>query len=189
METDRRREAVDLAYREHAADVYRVTYAILRDPEVAADAMQDVFGKAFQHWDEYDSQRPLRPWLHAIATRRALDLLRWRKVRALALPWLHLEARDRERFSADPAEALSQREGIEHELRRLAPRTRAALILRHYYGYSYAEIAKLLGTNPGTVGSLISRAHTQMRGRLLADRELLDDGAEAASQPDQEAFP
>jgi RNA polymerase sigma-70 factor, ECF subfamily len=188
METDPRRDAVDQAYREYGADVYRVTYAILRDPEVAADAMQDVFGKAFQHWDEYDSQRPLRPWLHAIATRRALDLLRWRKVRALALPWLHHEARNQERFGTDPAEALSQREGIERELQRIAPRGRAALILRHYYGYTYAEIAKLLGASPGTVGSLISRAHTQLRARLLPDGELADDSPGSATQPDREAF-
>jgi RNA polymerase sigma-70 factor (ECF subfamily) len=189
MEIERRRQAVDHAYREYSGDVYRVAYAIVRDPEVAADAVQDVFGRAFERWDEYDSQRPLRPWLHAIATRRALDLLRWRRVRTLALPWLHQEARNRDQVGADPADALSLHEGVERELQRLTPRARAALILRHYYGYSYAEIAKLLGTNPGTVGSLISRAHTQMRRRLLADRELLDDGAEAATQPDQEAFP
>ena len=107
---------------------------------------------------------------------------------ALALPWLHLEARDRERFSADPAEALSQREGIERELQHIAPRARAALILRHYYGYTYAEIAKLLGASPGTVGSLISRAHTQLRARLLPDRELADDSAGSATHPDREAF-
>jgi RNA polymerase sigma-70 factor (ECF subfamily) len=188
METDRRREAVDQAYREYGADVYRVTYAILRDPEVAADAVQDVFGKAFRHWHEYDSQRPLRPWLHAIATRRALDLLRWRKVRALALPWLHREARDRERLGADPADALSQREAIERHLQTIAPRARAALILRHYYGYTYGEIAKLLGASPGTVGSLISRAHAQLRARLLPDGDLADDGTGSATQPDREAF-
>ena len=37
MESDSRREALELAYREYSADVYRVTFAILRDPEVAAD--------------------------------------------------------------------------------------------------------------------------------------------------------
>ena len=188
METDLRREAVDQAYREYSADVYRVTYAILRDPEVAADAMQDVFGRAFEHWDEYDVQRPLRPWLHAIATRRALDLLRWRKVRSLALPWLHIEARQAEGVGGDPADALSLSEGIERELQGIAPRARAALILRHYYGYTYAEIAKLLGTSPGTVGSLISRAHTHLRASLLAQRELVSDSSGSAIQPDQEAF-
>ena len=188
MDTDSRRGAVEQAYREHSADVYRVTYAILRDPEVAADAMQDVFGRAFERWDEYDSQRPLRPWLHAIATRRALDLLRWRKVRSIALPWLQQEARRREGAGSDPAEVLSVREGIERELQAVSPRARAALILRHYYGYTYAEIATFLGTNPGTVGSLISRAHTQLRARLLADAERASSSSGSATQPDQEAF-
>lgn len=188
MDTDRRREAVGRAYREYSTDVYRVTYAILRDPDVAEDAMQDVFGRALQHWDEYDVQRPLRPWLHAIATRRALDLLRWRRVRSLALPWLRLEARDRERAGRDPAEVLSQREGIERELDGIPPRARAALILRHYHGYTYAEIATLLGASSGTVGSLISRAHARLRDRLLANGEPAEDGSDGPSQPDQEAF-
>ena len=189
MEPDDRREAVGRAYREYSGDVYRVTYAILREAEIAADAMQDVFGRALEHWDEYDQQRPLRPWLHAIATRRALDLLRFRKVRSLALPWLYMGARQREHLARDPAETLSLRDDVERELQGIPPRARAALILRHYYGYTYAEIAKLIGTSPGTVGSLISRAHTHLRARLLADRELVDEGPGSANKPDQEAFP
>lgn len=188
METDRRREALELAYRDYRDDVYRVTYAILHDPEVAADAMQDVFSRAFEHWDEYDSQRPLRAWLHAIATRRALDLLRWRKVRSLALPWLHVEARQGERFGSDPADALSLREGVERELQGIAPRARAALILRHYYGYPYADIARFLGTSHGTVGSLISRAHARLRVRLVAYRDSGDDSSASPTQRDQEAL-
>ena len=187
MEPEDRHDAVERAYREFSADVYRVTYAILRDPEVAADAVHDVFGRALEHWDEYDPQRPMRPWLHAIATRRAFDLLRWRRVRVLALPGLQAEARERERIATDQAGALSLRDRMEVELQEIAPRARAALVLRHYYGYSYAEIARFVGTSPGNVGSLISRAHTRLRVRLTADLERLDDSPGGATQPDQEA--
>ena len=188
MEPEDRRDAVERAYREFSADVYRVTYAILRDPEVAADAMHDVFGRVLEHWDEYDPQRPTRPWLHAIATRRAFDLLRWRRVRAVALPWLRAEARQRERIATDQAGAFSLPDRVEIELQGVAPRARAALVLRHYYGYSYAEIARFVGTSPGNVGSLISRAHARLRARLKADLETLDDRSSGATQPDQEAF-
>jgi hypothetical protein len=41
------------------------------------------------------------------------------------------------------------------------------VVLRHFYGYDYAEIASFLGTNPGNIGSLLSRAHADLR-RLLA---------------------
>ena len=52
----------------------------------------------------------------------------------------------------------------------LKPETRAALVLRHYYGYEYAEIAAFLGTKPGSVGSTLSRAHAQLRD-LLGPRD------------------
>ena len=45
----------------------------------------------------------------------------------------------------------------------LKPEARAALVLRHYYGYDYAEIARFLRTSPGNVGSILSRAHATLR--------------------------
>ena len=43
------------------------------------------------------------------------------------------------------------------------------LVLRHYYGYDYAEIAGFLRTSPGNVGSILSRAHASLRARLTTD--------------------
>ena len=83
---DQRRDAVDRAYRDHADDVYRVAFAILRDTEAAVDATQDTFARAFERWDQYDSNRSLRAWLHGIVSHAALDALRRRRVRRLAVP-------------------------------------------------------------------------------------------------------
>ena len=52
----------------------------------------------------------------------------------------------------------------------LKPDVRAALVLRHYYGYDYAEIAGFLRTSPGNVGSILSRAHASLRTRLTTDQ-------------------
>jgi RNA polymerase sigma-70 factor (ECF subfamily) len=51
----------------------------------------------------------------------------------------------------------------------LKPDARAALVLRHYYGYDYAEIGRFLRTSPGNVGSILSRAHGTLRTRLAAE--------------------
>jgi len=56
----------------------------------------------------------------------------------------------------------------------LKPDVRAALVLRHYYGYDYAEIAGFLRTNPGNIGSILSRAHTTLRARLTTDHTPAD---------------
>src|SRR5690349_24068867 len=81
MELELRRQAVERAYRDHADDVFRVAYAILRDTEAAMDATQDAFARAFERWAQYDANRPLRAWLHGIAANAALDALRRRRIR------------------------------------------------------------------------------------------------------------
>jgi RNA polymerase sigma-70 factor (ECF subfamily) len=177
MEHELRRQAVERAYRDHADDVYRVAYAILRDPDAAADATHDSFARAFERWEQYDANRPLRAWLHGIVTHAALDAVRRRKVRGPGLGPGHLEGNGGVREivvvdptgGADPALRVVHRRLVDEALAMLKPDARAALVLRHYHGYDYAEIATFLGTTPGNVGSIISRAHATLRTRMTAD--------------------
>lgn len=181
-----RREAVERAYRDHAADVFRVAYAILRDREAAADATHDTFARAFERWEQYDPNRPLRAWLHGIVSHAALDAVRRRRVRGLGLG-TGVGRRGaggvREIVvdpapDADPALVVARRRLVDEVLAGLKPDARAALVLRHCYGYDYAEIGALLGTSAGNVGSILSRAGAAIRARLEA---------EAASAGDVEA--
>jgi len=168
---DQRRDAVDRAYRDHADDVYRVAFAILRDTEAAVDATQDTFARAFERWDRYDSNRSLRAWLHGIVSHAALDALRRRRVRRLAGPAVAQLGRvsGGGAWGTDPSSGVGDRDLVETALADLKPDVRAALVLRHYYGYDYAEIATFLRTSPGNVGSILSRAHVALRARLAAD--------------------
>jgi RNA polymerase sigma-70 factor, ECF subfamily len=168
--TDRelRDRAADQAYRDHATEVYRVAYGILRDPDEAIDATHDTFARAWERWEQYDSQRPLRAWLHGIVVHLALDQLRRRRVRRLAVPTLgrQVVAEIGTGAGADPATDVVRRHVVEEALATLRPEARAALVLRHYYGYDYAQIGAFLGTGSGTVGSILSRAHAGLRDRL-----------------------
>jgi RNA polymerase sigma-70 factor (ECF subfamily) len=168
---DLRRDAVDRAYREYADDVYRVAFAILRDTEAAVDATHDTFARAFERWDRYDGNRSLRAWLHGIVSHAALDDLRRRRVRQLAVPAVARigPLTGGGAWGADPSIGVADRDLVESALADLKPDTRAALVLRHYYGYDYAEIAGFLRTNPGNVGSILSRAHAALRERLATD--------------------
>lgn len=170
-EQDLRREAVERAYRDHADDVYRVALAILRDRDAAVDATHDCFARAFERWEQYDVHRPMRAWLHGIVSHAALDDLRRRRVRRLAVPAVaQLRAVSSTSIDdGDPADEVVTRGLVEDGLAVLKPDARAALILRHYYGYDYAEIAGFLRTSPGNVGSILSRAHATLRLRLSAD--------------------
>src|ERR671937_27453 len=88
MDAALRDRAIDQAYRAHATEVYRVAYGVLRDADDALDATHDAFARAWERWEQYDSQRPLRAWLHGIVVHLALDRLRRRRVRRLAVPVL-----------------------------------------------------------------------------------------------------
>ena len=189
IESERDR-AADRAYRDHANDVYRVAYGILRDPDEALDATHDTFARAWERWDQYDSQRPLRGWLHGIVVHLALDQLRRRKVRRLALPALGRGGVTAIDASAapDPAEDVARRQLVDHALDGLRPEVRATLILRHYYGYDYAQIAAFLGVSSGTVGSTLSRAHTSIRERFEA-QGLVGSSPDAVVAPGPGAAP
>jgi RNA polymerase sigma-70 factor (ECF subfamily) len=163
--------AVERVYRDHADDVYRVALAILRDPDAAVDATHDTFARAFDRWHQYDENRPVRAWLHGIVSHAALDALRRRRVRTLALPRIG-EVRATPAagtLDSDPARHLADRDEVEGALAGPKPEARAALVLRHYYGYDYAEIGRFLRTSPGNVGSILSRSHATLRTRLAAE--------------------
>ena len=124
MDRELRLQSVDLAYRDHAADVYRVAYAILRDPDGALDATHDTFARAFERWERYDANRPLRAWLHGIVTHIALDALRRRRVRQLAVPVLgRIDAARFERpdGGGDPSVDVIRRQIVDEGLAGLKP--------------------------------------------------------------------
>jgi RNA polymerase sigma-70 factor (ECF subfamily) len=179
IESERDR-AADQAYRDHANDVYRVAYGILRDPDEALDATHDTFARAWERWDQYDNQRPLRGWLHGIVVHLALDQLRRRRVRRLAIPLLGRSPVSpiESSMNRDPADDVARRQLVETALDGLRPEVRATLILGHYYGYDYAQIGTYLGMSSGTVGSTLSRAHAAIRRKL----EALEPKAAAASE-------
>ena len=169
IESERDR-AADQAYRDHANDVYRVAYGILRDPDEALEATHDTFARAWERWDQYDNQRPVRGWLHGIVVHLALDQLRRRRVRRLALPVLGRATASLEHTTQpDPADEVTRRHIVEAALDGLRPEVRATLVLRHFYGYDYAQIGTFLGISSGTVGSTLSRAHATIRRRLEAE--------------------
>lgn len=181
---EHRRQSIERAYRDHADDVYRVALAILRDPDAAVDATHDAFARAFERWDQYDANRPLRAWLHGIVSHAAFDQVRRRAVRTLAMPIIgriaetHAAGGDQ----GDPATHLAERELVAAALQGLKPDARAALVLRHYYGYDYSEIGGFLRTSPGNVGSILSRAHALLRERLASDPPETDTDRPAAGR-------
>lgn len=71
--------AFDLLVLRFQRPVHRLCWRMLRSSN-AEDLAQETFVRAFVHFDRFDPERPLLPWLLAIARRLCLDLLRREKV-------------------------------------------------------------------------------------------------------------
>ena len=79
---------------------------------------------------------------------------------------------------------VARRELVDRALEGLRPQVRATLVLRHYYGYDYAQIGAMLGMTSGTVGSTLSRAHAAIRRRFEdQDPSLRAPAGDAAGAP------
>jgi RNA polymerase sigma-70 factor, ECF subfamily len=140
--------------------VYRFCWRLLRSPD-AEDLAQDTFVRAFVHFERFDPQRPVLPWLIAIARRLCLDMLRRRKVmgRVETMPVSGPSA-------PGPEGEASRREQLwrlERALDDLDDGPREAIVLFHIEGMSYRDIATALEVPMGTVMTWLHRGRAQLK--------------------------
>ncbi len=164
----------------HRDRLWAVAIRTLRDPEEAADALQDALVSAFRRAEGYRGDAAVTTWLHRIVVNACLDRARRRTARR-ADP---LPEDDEQLPPSRPdtveaaAEATARRDAVLAALAQLPADQRAALVLTDMEGYTVDETARLLDCAPGTVKSRCSRG----RARLLpllgawAPRGAPDDG-------------
>jgi RNA polymerase sigma factor (sigma-70 family) len=155
-------EAFIRLYRTHAAHIYGVCLRILADETLAKDAAQQALIHAWQHLAGFRFEAPFSAWIHKIAIRSALALLRSENRMGLRVQFV--EGADEsasvgQMRSAveNPGDAMDMEEAISL----LAPQMRTVLILHDIEGYRHEEIGTILNIAPGT-----SKAHLH-RARML----------------------
>jgi RNA polymerase sigma-70 factor, ECF subfamily len=139
------------------------------------DLAQETFLRAFRglHRFEGDVDRALGAWLVTIATRVGLNELRRKAPRLQALDTIE-ETLSTGRADPSMHGRLIGR-GIDEAVRELPPNYRAAFLLRELHGFEYAEIARVLEIDLGTVKSRLSRARSRLREALARARTTMED--------------
>jgi RNA polymerase sigma-70 factor, ECF subfamily len=156
--------------RAHSSLVYRVALRML-GKEDAHDATQEVWIRVWKNIESFRGESAFSTWLYRITINTCLSV-RQKEARRKEreedygggeqIPYLPQQAPEGE---ADPeARALSaeRKEHIEAALKDVRAEHRAALILRHMEGLSYAEIAAVLEVPEGTAKGWVSRGRAAM---------------------------
>jgi len=166
------RNAFNELVRIHAQGVMNVIYRMCGDAQVAEDAAQETFIRAWSHLGSFRVDSSLRNWLYRIALNTATDMLRKEK---RILPG------DVEDFQlADPQpgpEGIYLQEErtalVQAAIQSLPDASRAVLVLKEYEGLSYREIADALDIPIGTVMSRLNYARKTLKEKLEGQRTLL----------------
>lgn len=157
--------AVKAVYDEFGGPVYALSLSVLRDRDLAADATQQTFLKAWRAAATYDPEREFRPWIYAIARRTAIDI--YRKRRRL------VPTDDVDTVSISPGlEVAWETFEVRSALDKLPDAERIVVQLSHLEGLTHPEIAKRLGIPIGTVKSRSYRAHQRLLALLSHVREI-----------------
>ncbi len=157
------RQAFGALVERYREQVIRVVYRMCGNIQLAEDAAQDAFVRAWQQLPRYQPRAPFQSWLFRIALNRATDMLRadHETVDVDELPLASPEL--------EPETAV-ERNALEAQVRKavlaLPEASRSVLILREYEGLSYKEIAATLDIPLGTVMSRLNYARERLREAL-----------------------
>jgi len=159
---------------------YNVAYHVIGNREAAADACQDAFLKAYNAIKQYQGGS-FKGWLMRIVTNVCYDQIRYKSRR----PATSLEAMRDDSDEHNSRLVSDSERPEEHALRselkeliqlgitHLPEDQRLVLVLNDVQGFSYQEIAEVIGQPLGTVKSRLSRARRRLRNFLLEQKELL----------------
>jgi RNA polymerase sigma-70 factor, ECF subfamily len=144
--------------------VFNLCFRILGEAAEAEDASQETFLRAYRSLASYDPQRKLSSWLLSIASHHCIDRLRRRRLVSLPLEDL-APAEDPADPAPGPEASLADSErqaAVRRLLDHLAPRDRAAIVLRYWYDLPVEEIGETLGLSVSAVKSRLHRARRTM---------------------------
>ena len=138
---------------------------ILRDRELARDAVQDTLIAAWRNMAGLRDPDRFDAWLHRLLVRACIDVLRRRRSRPIEveLPLLGGPV------VGNIDTAVADREIVEVALRRLEPSWRALVVLHYFLGMPLPEASAVLGIPLGTAKSRLHRSLGLMRASVAPD--------------------
>ena len=167
------RDAFSRFYDLTAPMAFGLIRRVLRDPEAAAEVLQEVFWQVWQDASRYDPTRSSpQAWLVTRAKTRAIDRLRSmrRRDRTFVAPVDESVAQRREEPAQNPAVVAEDKGLVQTALAQLPEAQRRVIELAFFEGLTQSEIATRLGEPLGTVKTRARLGLDRLRGVLGGER-------------------
>ena len=180
MQEDAGAQSFDDVYNTYAERVLNLAYRFTANDETARDLTQEIFIKVYQKLDSFEQRSQIYTWIYRIAVNHITNYLKKERRRRwvnlldrTVSDVVHAEGVDpsyANRVTASPADQKiedSERARIVWAaVRSLSIKYRVPLVLFHYEGLSYNEIAESMGLSLSAVESRIHRAKKQLIKKL-----------------------
>lgn len=167
-------EAFAALFHQYKNLVYKTGYLMLDSADEAEDVLQEVFLQVHRSLSTFEpSKGAFTTWLHRVTVNHCLSRRRKRRLLTISFEKVPPFA-----LTEHPSfqDRLEDEEAVRQALSRLSEKLRTVVILRHYLGLSYAEIAQILNIPVGTVKSRLDLAlktlHKEL-GRLTEEAPAL----------------
>jgi RNA polymerase sigma-70 factor (sigma-E family) len=153
--------------------LYRAAYLMVGEHALAEDLLQEALTKTYVAWPRLRDINNAEAYTRKAITTTAISW--WRRK-----SWKNEKPRDDVPDLGHEAqsEQVAQRDWLWQELQSLAPKQRAAIVLRYYEDLTEAQTAEALGVSVGTVKSQVSDGLKRLRSILGPDVVLV------AGEPD-----
>lgn len=170
-----REAAIELLMQEYGTKVLHLAYYYLKDRHLAEDVAQEVFIKAYKHWDSFRGDSSAYTWLYKITVNLCRDKARsawWRRLlpseepRATNSP-AGFETPATEEGPEEAALRSDQREALMKYVMKLPDAYRETVILFYYQDLSTVEIAEITEQNENTIKTRLFRARAMLKEMLV----------------------
>ncbi len=151
---------------------------ILRDTELARDAVQEALISAWRELPNLRDPDRFQAWLYRLTVNSSLGLARRRRRRPVEveIPQIDLVA------SGDLASGVADRDRLDRALRQLEPDRRALVVMHIYLGFSLPEVADELGIPLGTAKSRLNRSLAALRFAVEGELDPVSAGIREKGQ-------
>ena len=157
-------EAFGHLVRRHDDRMRGLAYRLLADRHRMDDALQEAYLKAFRALPRFKPGRDFGGWLYRITYNACVDELRRRKRHPVA----DRDPVEPPSAAPGPERVVGAAETVRAALADLPVEQRVTVVLVDGEGFDHAEAARILGVQPGTVGSRLHRARAALR-RVLGE--------------------